>query len=237
MKKSYKNDSFRLWYLPMIPGSIFIGLGVWVLATPIEFFITLSLWFALAFIVTGILEIIHAISTRHYMPNWAWLIGGVLLLSRPQISMIILPFFVGFGIMFRSIISITWSIELKKLGDENWRWMLSIGIIGLLFSFIPLWTQVFAGLTTALYAGIYLIIIEITQTFLSLPLGSINRFRSFRINHTAKFIILMQSYIDFPRVFPNTRQLRIYTFANDENLVKAAFLMMMELARNFKIGD
>jgi len=129
-----------------------------------------------AFIVTGILELIHAISTRHYMPNWAWLIGGILLLSRPQTSMSFLPFFVGFGIMFRSMMSITWSIELKKLGDKNWCWMFSIGIIGLLISFLLLWNPVSVRLTTALSAGIYFIIIGFTQPFLSLRLSRINRF-------------------------------------------------------------
>ena len=53
MKKSYTNDPVRLWYLPMILGLILIGLGVWVLATPVEFFITLSLLFAFSFIATG----------------------------------------------------------------------------------------------------------------------------------------------------------------------------------------
>ena len=177
MKKSYTNDPVRLWYLPTILGLILIGLGVWVLATPVKFFITLSLLFAFSFIAIGILDVIHAISSKHYMPNWVWLIGGVLLLSRPQISMIILPFLVGFGIMFRSIMSITWSMELKKLGGKNWRWILSIGIIGLLFSFILLWNLVFVGLTTASYAGIYFIIIGVTQPFLSLRLRRINRFR------------------------------------------------------------
>jgi uncharacterized membrane protein HdeD (DUF308 family) len=177
MKKSYTNDPFILWYLPMILGLIFIGLGVWMVVTPVEFFVTLSLLFAFAFIATGILEVIHAISSGYYMPNWAWLIGGIFLLSHPQTSMIILPFFVGFGIMFRSIMAITWSIELKKLGEENWRWMLSIGIIGLLFSFLLLWNPVSVRLTTAFSAGIYFIIIGFTQPFLSLRLWRINRVR------------------------------------------------------------
>ena len=177
MKKSYTNDPVRLRYLPMILGLILIGLGVLVLATPVEFFITLSLLFAFSFIATGILDVIHGISSKHCMPNWAWLIAGVLLLSRPQISMIILPFFVGFGIMFRSIMSITWSVELKKLGGANWRWMLSIGTIGLFFSLTLLWNLVFVSLTTASYAGIYFIIIGVTQPFLSRRLSRINRFR------------------------------------------------------------
>jgi uncharacterized membrane protein HdeD (DUF308 family) len=181
MKKSYTNDPLRLLYLPMIFGLIFIGFGVWMLVTPGEFFITWSLSFAFAFVVTGLLEVIYAISSRHYMPNWAWLIGGILLLSRPQISMNILPFFVGFGILFRSIMSITWSIELQKLGDQNWRWMLSIGIVGLLFSFLLLWNLVFVRLTTALCAGIYLIIIGFTQPFLSLRLSRIDEFRMPRL--------------------------------------------------------
>ena len=122
MKKSYTNDPVRLWYLPMILGLILIGLGVWVLATPVEFFITLSLLFAFSFIATGILDVIHGISSKHCMPNWAWLIAGVLLLSRPQISMIILPFFVGFGICFARLCQ-----SLGRLSLKNWVARIGVG--------------------------------------------------------------------------------------------------------------
>jgi uncharacterized membrane protein HdeD (DUF308 family) len=182
MKNKFPSDPFRLWFLLLIPGVILTGLGILVLLTPVKSFITLSFLFSVSFIATGILEIIHAISNRRDMSHWGWLVGGgvfdlmigILLISHPGISLIVLPVYIGFGIMFRSIMVIGWSINLKTLGEENWAWLLSTGVIGLLFSFLLLWNPVFGGLTIAVCAGFSLILVGAAQVFLSIRLMKIS---------------------------------------------------------------
>ena len=120
MKKTYTNDSFRALVFANDTWIDLYWSGYLGLATPVEFFITLPLLFGFAFIVTGILEVIHAILSRHYIPNWAWLMGGILLVSRPLASTIIFRF-IGFGIMFGRLYQ-----SLGRLSLKNW--VRSIGV-------------------------------------------------------------------------------------------------------------
>lgn len=151
--------------------------------TPLESYITLSILFAFTFLVTGIIEIIYAISNRHIADNWGWslaggiidLIVGVLLVSKPGVSMIALPFFVGFAIMFRSIMAIGWSIELKRMGIVNWGYLLVIGILGLIFAFIMIWNPLFGGMTIVFYTALAFILIGAFQVYLSLKLRKLNK--------------------------------------------------------------
>ena len=58
------NSKFRDWYLPLILGIIFVILGVVIVKTPVQFFITLSILFSITFLTSGILEIAYTISNR-----------------------------------------------------------------------------------------------------------------------------------------------------------------------------
>jgi uncharacterized membrane protein HdeD (DUF308 family) len=152
METNLLNRRVKHWYLPLILGAILIAVGIWVLKTPAESYLALSMLFAYTFFITGILEIIYSVSNRNELEHWGWsLVGGIidlligcLLISQPQMSMLILPFFVGFGILFRSLMMIGWSLFLRKAGQGNWTNLLFIGILGAIFSFILLWNPVFA---------------------------------------------------------------------------------------------
>ncbi len=173
----------RQWYLILILGIILIIVGIWVFSTPVLSYATLSLLFAVSFFVTGILEIVYAISNRKEMNNWGWsLVGGIidlligiLLMALPLTAMMFLAFYVGFGILFRSVMAIGKAIDLKKLKAGDWGYLLFIGILGLLFSFILIWNPVFAGFTIIFYTGMAFIIMGIFQVFLSLRLRKVKK--------------------------------------------------------------
>ncbi|TAM99194.1 MAG: HdeD family acid-resistance protein [Chitinophagaceae bacterium] len=169
------------WYLLLILGIIFIIVGIWVWVTPLASFIALSMLFAIAFLVTGILEIIYAVNNTKRQEGWGWslatgifdLLIGIILVSRPDISMVALPFYVGFVLFFRSILAISWSIELSKLRANNWGLLLILGILGIIFSFILLWNPLFAGMTIVLYTGLAFVMVGLAQIFLSFRLKKI----------------------------------------------------------------
>ncbi len=173
----------RQWYLILILGIILIIVGIWVFSTPVLSYATLSLLFAVSFFVTGILEIVYAISNRKEMNNWGWsLVGGIidlligiLLMALPLTAMMFLAFYVGFGILFRSVMAIGKAIDLKKLKVGDWGYLLFIGILGLLFSFILIWNPLFAGFTIIFYTGMAFIIMGIFQIFLSLRLRKVKK--------------------------------------------------------------
>jgi len=171
------------WYLPLIMGIVLIIMGLWVFATPLTSYIALSIIFAVTFFVTGILEIIHALGNRREIDQWGWslaggvldLILGILLLSQVEVSMLVLAFVVGFGVLFRSIFAIGHAIESKKRQYGPWGYLLFLGILGLIFSFIMIWNPLFAGLTIVFYTGMAFIMVGIFQIVLSLGLGKLKK--------------------------------------------------------------
>ncbi len=180
-------DTIKHWYLPLILGLIFIAIGIWAIMTPTETYLSLAILFSVTFCVIGILEIIFSISHRKQLDGWGWtltsgilgLIIGIILILNPQISIITLPLFVGFVVLYRSMMAIAWSIELKKYGVSNWGWLLFTGIVGVIFSFILLWNPFFAGLTVAVFTGIALITIGIFHIHFSIELKKLkNTFKN-----------------------------------------------------------
>jgi uncharacterized membrane protein HdeD (DUF308 family) len=171
-------NTAKSWYLFLVFGILFILMGIWVLVTPVSSFIALSIFFALTFLVVGILEIIYAISNGKAIDHWGWnlaggildLILGVILVSHPHLSMIFLIFYIGFALFFRSVMTIGSAIHLNKQDIRNWGWVLVIGILGLIFSFLLLWNPALTGLAIVIYLGVAFIFIGISQLILSFRL-------------------------------------------------------------------
>lgn len=180
-------DTIEHWYLPLILGVIFIAIGIWAIITPTATYLSLAILFSVTFFVTGILEIIFSISHRKQLDGWGWsltsgilvLIIGLILILNPQISIITLPLFVGFVVLYRSMMAIAWSIELKKYGVSNWGWLLFAGILGVIFSFLLIMNPVITGLTVAVLTGIALITIGIFHIHFSIELKKLkNTFKN-----------------------------------------------------------
>jgi uncharacterized membrane protein HdeD (DUF308 family) len=176
-------DTIKHWYLPLILGILFIIVGILAIITPEATYLSLALLFSLTFLFVGILEIVFSISHRKQLDGWGWSLAsgilssiiGVLLIIYPQVSIITLPLFVGFVVLFHSIMSIAWSIELKKYKVSNWGWLLFAGILGAIFSFLLMLNPVIAGLTIAIWTGIALITIGIFHIHFSIELKKLKK--------------------------------------------------------------
>lgn len=168
----------------MILGLLFFVLGFWVFASPVATFVTLAILFSIGFIVSGALEIFYSISNRAFLKNWGWYLAigiftsvlGVNLLIRPEISALFLSTYIGFWVLFRSIMSISTSIELKEEGEKSWVWILALGILGTIFSFVLLWNPVITGVTVAFWVGFGLITLGILNIFLSFSVRKVKRY-------------------------------------------------------------
>lgn len=174
-------NTIKHWYIPLIVGIIFVGVGIYTFSAPVASYITLSILFSLSFLFSGLSEIIFSISNRHEIDNWGWtltfgilnFIFGLLLIMNPGISMTTLPLFVGFLMLFRSIMGISYALELKNYGVPDWGALLAIAILGLLFSFILVWNPVFAGFTIVIWTGLAIITVGIFSIYLSFKLKKI----------------------------------------------------------------
>lgn len=180
--KSIK-DNIKHWYLPSILGIIFVIVGIWSIITPASTYLSLALIFSITFFIVGLLEIIFSISYRKQLDDWGWslasgilsVIIGVILIMHPQISVITLPIFVGFVVLYQSIMAIVWSIEMQSYKVPNWGWMLFIGIVGVIFSFFLILNPLFAGFTIAVFTGIALITVGVFHIYFSIELKKLNK--------------------------------------------------------------
>ncbi|MGA3015422.1 MAG: DUF308 domain-containing protein [Bacteroidales bacterium] len=180
--KTGKN-AIKHWYLSLILGIIFIFVGIWVLMTPVSSYFTLSILFSVTIFVSGISEIIYSITNRKEISNWGWVLaGGIIdllfglwLIASPLLSIAILPFVVAFILMFRSMMGIGFAFDLKDFAGSGWGWLLTLGILGLLFSFILLWNPVFAGLTTVICTGCAFITLGFFRIILSFKLQHLHK--------------------------------------------------------------
>jgi uncharacterized membrane protein HdeD (DUF308 family) len=184
--KSVK-DTIKHWYLPLILGIIFIVVGIWSIMTPASTYLSLALLFSVTFFIAGLFEIIYSISFRKQLDSWGWSLAsgilnfiiGILLIIYPQISIVTLPLFVGFVVLYHSMMAIVWSIELKKYKVSNWGWLLFTGILGVILSFFLIWNPLFAGLTVAVFTGVALITIGIFHIHFSIELKKLkNTFKN-----------------------------------------------------------
>lgn len=176
-------NSVKHWYLFLIIGLIFTLFGIWIFATPLESYITLAVLFSLSFLVSGFFEILFAIFNRKEVDNWGWMlvsglvsfILGWIMIANPQISMVTLPYYVGFVVLFRSFMAISTAIDLQHYGETNSGGLLVFGILGLIFSFIMLWNPVFAGMTIVFWTAAAFISIGIFNIYLSIRLRRIHK--------------------------------------------------------------
>ncbi|PWT74574.1 MAG: hypothetical protein C5B59_10875 [Bacteroidetes bacterium] len=174
-------EAVKHWYIPLIIGIVLILVGLYVFSRPLASYVALSLVFSMAFLITGILQISFSIANKDELDGWGWylaggifyLLTGIVLLSRPEISIAALPFVVGFFSLFFSISALGWAFDLKNIGIKNWGGLAVFAILGIIFSFILLWNPDFAGLSLVIWTGIAFIAAGVAGIMLSLRLHKI----------------------------------------------------------------
>ncbi|PWK79235.1 uncharacterized membrane protein HdeD (DUF308 family) [Mucilaginibacter oryzae] len=132
----------RYWVLMLLSGILLSVLGVWIILSPLQSYLSLSLTFAIGMIATGFFETaVSVMSTRH-IERWGWLLAsglidiaiGSYLFSYPAITMMLLPVIVGFWLLVRGIMGIGSAIDMRAYGISNWGWILFNSLVVVFFS-------------------------------------------------------------------------------------------------------
>ncbi|MDN3204950.1 HdeD family acid-resistance protein [Algoriphagus sediminis] len=179
--KSLKN-SIKHWYLVTIIGAVFIILGIWVFQTPMASYLLLATIFSISFITTGVAEIAFALGNRERLENWGWYLAsggfstliGILLLSNPGLSMVTLPLYVGFGVLFRAIAGISFALSLKDTGTE-YQSLLWLSIGGVILAFLLIYNPGFVGMTLVTLTALVFILLGIVAIIFSLKLKDVHK--------------------------------------------------------------
>lgn len=177
--------TLKFWYIPLVLGILFSLAGIWAFGTPIGAYMTLTIFIVWAFIISGVIETVYAISNRDVLRNWGWyLVGGILgivlgilLLSNPALTAILLSFYIGFWLLFRSFINIGMAIEMKSEGEKKWGWMLVLAILSVVFAFLLILNPVITGIAVGIWIGFSLLFIGIFNIMVSIHLKKLKNVR------------------------------------------------------------
>jgi uncharacterized membrane protein HdeD (DUF308 family) len=175
-------EAVKNWYIPLIVGLFFVIVSILAFTSPASSLLALSIFFALSFLFGGLSEIIFSIVNRHQMENWGWTLSfgiitfivGLSLTIHPKLSLTVLAFYIGFGILFRSVAAISFALDIKRYGSKNWGVLLALGFLGAIFSFILIWNPVFAGLSIILLIALSFLFAGLFSIYFSLQLRKLH---------------------------------------------------------------
>lgn len=176
-------QAVKYWWISPIIGLISIILGIWCIADPLTTLVVIGAFFIAGFLISGIFEIIFAISNRNTLNGWGWtlasgiinIVFAMLLLAIPMGTIAALLFLVGFWVMFQSIWLIGTSIELQRSGIKGWGWSLASGILGIILSFILIANPAFAAGFIVYLLGFSLLLYGVIRIYYGFRLRNLHK--------------------------------------------------------------
>lgn len=145
----------KKWWVNLIVGLLFVSLGIWVFMTPLTSYVSLTIFFSLALATAGAFEIFASIFYRKASRYWGWyLIGGIFdlliggyLLFNPLTTMAIIPLMLAVWLLFRGMVAIGTSLQIRSWNHRRWSWLLVYGIATMIFAFMILINPIIGGLS------------------------------------------------------------------------------------------
>ncbi|PWT98425.1 MAG: hypothetical protein C5B52_12225 [Bacteroidetes bacterium] len=125
------------WWWFLVSGLLFIATGIAIYARPASGYVSLSILFSVLMITNGFSQIFFSTGNSKVLKGWGWILVsglidlalGTYLLLYPVVTMVTLPYFVGFWLVFRSFYLMGTAFDLQSLGVSGWGWFLYGGIL------------------------------------------------------------------------------------------------------------
>lgn len=166
------------WYVPLIFGIIFLVFGFYIFTVPVDTYVTLSILFSITFLISGISEIFFSLQNTKSLHGWGWFLVdgllstaiGIYLITYPTVSMVVLPFVVGFTLLFRSFQLLGFAFDMKDLKLVNWGNVALTSVIGIIFSILLLASPIATGISLVAMTACAFIFTGISSIILSFNL-------------------------------------------------------------------
>lgn len=135
----------RLWWLPLISGLIFIGLGVWCLCDPGPFYSILAYIFAGCIGAIGIFSLFYGIANYNTYSNWGWAVASGIVEILFSIFLFFIPdailayvfvYGVGIYIIFMAIYSFFECFIAARQSGFWMFWIILFGVTAIAFALI-----------------------------------------------------------------------------------------------------
>lgn len=174
--------SVKNWWVSLILGILYIAVAICLMFAPLSSYVALSVIFSISMLISGILEILFAISNKH-ISSWGWylaggiidLIIGIYLVAFPMVSMEIIPFLIAFWLMFRGFSATGYSMDLKRYGTRDWGWYMGFGILAILCSLLILWQPAVGALYAIYMISFTFLIIGFFRFMLAFELKNLHK--------------------------------------------------------------
>jgi len=172
------------WWLFSIAGVLLIFLGIWVYNNPIENYIGLSILFSVIMFVSGIIEITFAFSNSKMIKGWGWILSsgifdliiGFILITREDVTMVILPILFGIWLIFRGISQIGKGVLLKDSHYSKWGWSVFGGLLVAVFGIFVIYNPVFGSASIIIWTALALFILGIFTILFSLAVKKLHSY-------------------------------------------------------------
>ncbi len=174
--------SVKYWWVSLFFVLFYIAVSLCLRFAPLSSYVALSIIFSISMLISGILEILFAISNKH-ISSWGWylaggivdLIIGIYLVAYPMVSMEIIPFLIAFWLMFRGFSATGYSMDLKRYGTRDWGWYTAFGILAILCSLLILWQPAVGALYAVYMISFTFLIIGLFRFMLAFELKNLHK--------------------------------------------------------------
>lgn len=153
------------WGLSMVLGIIFSIVGIVVFFEPGGTYLALSVLFGIVVILSGILEL-YLGSKAPAGSGKGWYIAGgiveillgILLLCTPSMLFTILPFVLGFWLLFRGFMAVGVAGDMMGSGVKGTGWTMAFGILVIITAFLILFNPIIGVGVVVFWVGLSLLL-------------------------------------------------------------------------------
>jgi len=160
--------SFRHWWVFLLRGLVWIGLGIYMISEPAAGFAALGFLFGLILFLTGVFELLRVTRERtqagrswHLMLGIIDVILGIVLMGHVATSMAILRIILGLWFIFRGVSLFSFA------GHTAHAWLIYAGaIMVFVFGLLVLFNPTFGDITIVLWTALAFIVTGIFNIYL-----------------------------------------------------------------------
>jgi uncharacterized membrane protein HdeD (DUF308 family) len=172
----------RNWWTFALRGLAAIIFGILALIWPQQTLLALVLLFGAFALVDGILDVIAGIASYRYFENWwavllrgvAGIVIGVLTFFWPNITALVLLYFIAAWALITGIFEIVAAIQLRRVITGEWMYILG-GLLSIVFGVLLFVFPVAGAVSVIWLIGIYAILFGIALIILAFRLRSLRQ--------------------------------------------------------------
>ena len=153
------------WLLPLLLGILFLIGGVIVFFEPGRSYMTLSIMFGIAIILSGVLGLyiglkIPAGAGKGWMifTGVLELILGIMLLGVPSLLLSLLPVVLGFWLLYRGLLAIGFAADMMGCVVKGMGWSLVFGILVVIGALMILFNPLLGVGVAVVWLGVALLL-------------------------------------------------------------------------------